>query len=953
MAQAHIQSSFNSGEWSPTLFARVDLQKYRSGAALLQNWFVDYRGGASTRSGTQYILQAYKSSTAVRLITFQATFDLAYILELGDFYMRFYNNGSPVLEDSFAITDADQTDPLVIEVVGNDFAAGDWVFITGVGGMTEINGKYFEVLSVATDDVTLGRILDGADIDATGYSAYTSGGTAARVYTIATPWAADDLALLKFQIDVNAMRFVHPDYSPYILTLVEANEWTLLPITFGATVDIPTGVSIATTLSAGNVHYSYTVTAVDSDGQESPAATAGALASRTDLRTTAGTNTITWNSVAGAQSYNVYKSEVSYAGAIPAGAAYGYIGNAVGVSFADSNIAPDFSATPPIAKNPFQGAGVQSITITNPGTYTTVPTATLTAAPAGGTSATIQPVLQVITAVPTTPGTGGGFGIGDLIFPATATGFGSVILRVTATNGSSQVTAVSIVSAGSISSGNTPASPMNFKKPNDAGLVSITLTWGVGTVVVTNGGSGYLVAPTVTFSAGSAAATAVLAPAAAGNPAAIGVFQQRQVYGGPSGAPLQFNMSRPGSPNNFNISNPIRADDAIQGQLVSQVLNSIKAFVQVPSGLITLTDRAAWLLNAGSSNEAVTQPNITANAHSYNGISDVPPIVANYDILYVQSKGSTVRNLSYNFYANVFTGTDITIQSSHLFNGYTVDEWAWAEEPFKVAWCVRNDGTLLSLTFLKEQEFIAWAHSETEGLFKSVTAATEASMDSGTVDSIYLCIEREVDSVTVQYIERMVERIFPNGVEDAWCVDAGLNYEGPPEDEFTGGEHLAGMTVTGLADGEVIEPFVMPVDGNFTLPAPAEKVVIGLGFECDLQTLALDLGEPTVQGKVKQIPFVDIRVAETLGLKIGATFAKMFPMKDLIIGNVSSMLVGMPSQRITGLVTGDARQRLDASYTIMGQYCIRQSQPLPATVLGVIPQVEIGDTGGRDGRRSA
>ncbi len=67
MGDSIIQTSFNSGEWAPSLNARVDLQKYHSGAALLRNFFVDYRGGATTRTGTKYILQT-KSTSTVRLI---------------------------------------------------------------------------------------------------------------------------------------------------------------------------------------------------------------------------------------------------------------------------------------------------------------------------------------------------------------------------------------------------------------------------------------------------------------------------------------------------------------------------------------------------------------------------------------------------------------------------------------------------------------------------------------------------------------------------------------------------------------------------------------------------------------------------------------------------------------------------------------------------------------------
>ena len=97
MADIAAQASFNSGEWSPHLYARVDVQKYHSGAALLRNFFVDYRGGASTRVGTRYVLQAYKSATAVRLIPFQASKSIGFALEFGAGYIRFHRNGSPTL----------------------------------------------------------------------------------------------------------------------------------------------------------------------------------------------------------------------------------------------------------------------------------------------------------------------------------------------------------------------------------------------------------------------------------------------------------------------------------------------------------------------------------------------------------------------------------------------------------------------------------------------------------------------------------------------------------------------------------------------------------------------------------------------------------------------------------------------------------------------------------------
>src|SRR5690606_3531541 len=126
----------------------------------------------------------------------------------------------------------------------------------------------------------------------------------------------------------------------------------------------------------------------------------------------------------------------------------------------------------------------------------------------------------------------------------------------------------------------------------------------------------------------------------------------------------------------------------------------------------------------------------------------------------------------------------------------------------------------------------------------------------------------------------------------AWCVDCGLGYTGAPTSNFSGGEHLAGEICTGLADGQIIPDFVMPTDANFTLTAPASTVVVGLKYICNLQTLALDIGEPSIQGKVKKISSVDVRVADSLGLDIGNDFNHLTPMEDLIRGQVASMLTG-------------------------------------------------------------
>lgn len=929
MTQPTIQNSFNSGEWAPNLWARTDIEKYKSGAALLKNFFVDYRGGASTRVGTKYILKGYKDSTAIRLIPFQASFTVKYAMEFGANYVRFFANGAPVLETALNITGITKANPAVVSVT-NTYAVNDWVYIVGVNGMTQLNGNYYIVHAQTAGTITLYDLFGNA-VDSTAFGTWTSGGTTARVYTLASPYAAADLALLKFVQNVNSMIFTHPSYVPYKLTYAAPTSWGLTAIVFGTSTAAPLPVVVSTTLAAGSVNYAYVVTAVDSAGQESVISAQATLTNKQDLRTTAGTNTISWAPVSGAGTYNVYKSIVSYAGPLPPNTSYGYLGSTPANSFADSNIAADFSQPPPTPANPFNvGAGVSAVSILTVGSYTAAPTVAFSAPPVGGVTTLGTPLLRGIGAAIAAAGTG--YVVGDtIVLP------NGMQLSVLTLAGSG-VASVAFIDQGSASV--LPGNPVAQVTTSGVGIsATFNITWGVYGVRITETGTQYVTPPTVTFSAGAATATATLGPTADGNPSVPAFFQQRLALAATTLAPQTVYFSQPGAYFNFDVSIPAQDDNAITASIVSGLLNNIKAMIPQPGGLIVLTDGGSFLINGGSQGSAITPASITANAQSFLGCNDMPPIVVNYDVLYVQSKGSSVRDASYNFYANVFTGTDVSVLSSHLFFGYKLLEWAWAEEPYKIVWAVRNDGTLLSLTFIKEQEFSAWAHHTTDGSFKSVCTIVEAAT-IGFQNFVYHVVQRTINAQTVQYIEQFPERATTGLVKDYWTVDCGLQYSGAPATTFTGAQHLSGLPCTGLADGVIIPAFVMPYNGTFTLGTAASLVTVGEAFLPEAQTLYIDLGAPTSQSKDKKIPKVTLRVTETLGLTIGSDSSNLVTMKDLVRGNVGQNT----NTVVTDLVTGDATTTIDPKWQEAGQIYFQQPYPYPASVLGVIQEVAVGDT---------
>jgi len=876
MSDNVIQTSFSAGEFSPNMFARVDFAKYRSGAATMRNFFVDYRSGASTRTGTEYIRPAKFGAKKIRLVKFQQSSTVTYVLEFGQGYIRFIANGASVVEPPFAITNI--TKGGLTRVTGtHNFASHDLIFVSGVAGMPEVNNRYFMAESVDATGYYLFDPYTDTAIDSTNWvGTYGGGGFAQRVYTIITPYQESELALLKFSQNASVMNITHIAHPPATLTLISATNWVYATITVGSTIVGPTIQSITPSPNPiGPVAYKYIATSVDANNQESPPGNPGIYTGAPDLRVTQGTNYITWNLIPGAASYNIYAAAPTYAlGSLTFDAgAVGIIATLPGNvgALSDSNISPDYSQTPPVHEDPFIATGVY--------------------------------------------------------------------------------------------------------------------------------------------------------------PGVSSYFQQRLCYANAGGQYVStFWLSKVGAPYNFDVSNPSQANDAITGTLVSLEVNEIKSLIPMPTGLVVLTTHGAWILNGGQGGVAtqggpITPTTATATPQAYIGANDVPPIVLNYDILFVQQKGSIVRDLTFNIYANIYTGNDISVLSSHLFYDHQVLEWAYAEEPFKVIWVVREDGILLSLTVVKEQDMYGWARHDTLGNFTSVATVTE-----GHLDATYFAVERPtmIAGGNNLMIERLVDRQFPIGAEDAWCVDSGVGtipnepasllvigifpgnpntvplttvpgvfipemlgwiirvgggilkltlisdassalaeviqpitdvfpddpkhrYKDAPAGTWSldqpitkvfGLDHLEGQAVSVLADGGVVNGMVVQ-GGSITLPAPATKIVAGLGFQAQLQTMPLDLGNEvnTVQGKRKKVAALTVRVKDSRGVKAGRTFGTVTPIKEL--NRTTVMGLAIP------LITADERIVMDPLWDVPGQICLQVDDPLPATVLGVIPEVIVGDSGGK------
>lgn len=824
--------SFAAGEISPSLFGHVDFAKFSIGASTMRNMTVNYHGGAYSRAGTMFVGFSMQTGRTVppRLIPFQFSINQGLALEFGNFYMRVIFDGAFVTESPISITGINVGATTTIHATAHGYSNGDWAFLDGIAGTTQLNGRTFIVASAAANTFQITDVY-GVAIDSSSYGAYVSGGTTARIYTLVTPYAEADLLYLKFIQSADVMTLccwnqeTGTTYAAQDLTRDEDDSWTLTPIVNATSISAPpwtSGIANVTDPgTAGNegTAYAYVVTAVsNSDTDESVASPRVDITNSVDIAVTAGSLTINWGAVTGAGYYHIYKAPPAYAPIpgnlgrsfpVPAGALFGYAGTSYGTQFIDTNIIPDFSQVPPLHDDPFAPGQITDVEITSGGAGLTTVTWSITTSAGSGFAGYPVVVSGALTDfVIENPGenyqagdsiafNGAGFASGGVTYASNPSSGDTITLNgvaftyVTTVTGLAQVPIQSTVAdtmsvlVNLASGSNRPALTVasyvalpdgitiQYNTAGTAGNAYTLATTGSGTPSgsTLTGGSG--------ITGTNPSAILVIGPETGTYPSVVSYFQERRVYGATPNNPDTYFMSQPGAFKNFDSRVPTIDTDAIIGSPWSVQVNGIQFFVSMPGGLVVLTGKQAWqLTGAGGSSlnpQPITPASQQAQPQAFNGCSSIfPPIGIDYDIIYLQAKGTRLRNLSYNFFTNIYTGQDITQISSQLFTGFEVLQGAWCEEPYKIIWVTRSDGALLSLTWDKPQEVAGWARHDTNGLFVSVCAVTEPP-----VDAPYLATQRFLGFGKSPYmIERMDNRIW-GAAEDCWCVDCGLSLPQP------------------------------------------------------------------------------------------------------------------------------------------------------------------------------
>jgi hypothetical protein len=208
--------SFAGGEISPEMFGRIDDAKFQTGAAKLRNFVAMPQGPAENRAGFAFVCEVKDSTKKVRLLPFTYSTTQTMVIELGAGYIRFHTQGATLGPGTPAAYDG-----ATAYVVGNIVSSGgvNYYCIANTTGNAPPNATYWYPLPTG-------------------------------IYEIPNPYAEADLFDIHYVQSADVLTLVHPNYAPRELRRLGATSWTLTAITFGPNISAPGTPTVTPTLGA-------------------------------------------------------------------------------------------------------------------------------------------------------------------------------------------------------------------------------------------------------------------------------------------------------------------------------------------------------------------------------------------------------------------------------------------------------------------------------------------------------------------------------------------------------------------------------------------------------------------------------------------------------------------------------------------------------------------------------
>jgi PIN domain nuclease of toxin-antitoxin system len=717
-------NNFSSGILTPRLHSRTGTKEYDSGLEDLENALVYPHGSVARRNGSKFKAVTKSAAVDSRLIKYQINRSIAFIIELGDSYMRFYNSTGQVLESNKTITGITQANPGVVTSVAHGFSNGDWVYITGVVGMTQVNSSTipYIVANVAADTFELTDI-DGNNVNTSSYTAYSSGGIANRIYTISTPYDSTEIDAVQYAQSSTAMYLVHPSNPVYQLTRTTDTNWTLAAADFQPVPTYEAGYLPAATLT--------------------PGATSG-----NGVTFTAGSAVFLPGDV-GRQIENL------------AGAGRASIVSYTSTTVVVADIIEAFPSTSAIASQSWKltGSPVVDLEFDSMAEGSIINIRSEYPAGSLGDRVAISAITNASPGVVTTS-SNHGLVDGDKIQIQDVVGMTQLNDKIFTVNVTAATTFELI---GENTTGYTAYASGGIVRQR---LTDINLgafrSADVGKYILANNGVLKITAVTASDNIQAEAIKGMDSLDATGNwtleeptwssargyPTAIGFYQQRLWLGGTTAQPTTIWGSELGIFDGFGAG--ANDGDSIEIDLDSNEVNSI-SWIRGGRDLAVGTTGEELTISSSSAS-GITPSSIRSTPRSTQGSASQQTLKIGDEIIFIDSTTNDLVSFSYDFNTDGYRDANLLFLAEHLpKEADGLKEIAYAKSPDSVIYSVCEDGTMLASTYDRALKVIGTSKFTTYGSYERVMV-----LPTSGDDQVWVVTRRKINGIQRRYIEVFV-----------------------------------------------------------------------------------------------------------------------------------------------------------------------------------------------------
>ena len=405
--------------------------------------------------------------------------------------------------------------------------------------------------------------------------------------------------------------------------------------------------------------------------------------------------------------------------------------------------------------------------------------------------------------------------------------------------------------------------------------------------------------------------------ATSGYPRSVCLHEQRLCFGGTKAQPNTIWCSAIGDFENFELG--VNASDAVQFTLAASEGNRIN-WMFSQSEMLVGTSGDEWTIGAADSASALSATNVKTRRQASYGSKYMRAAMVNDVLLFVQRNGRKVRELVYELNKDGWVAPDLTLLAEHITVGEIV-EVAYQQQPDAILWCVRGDGTLIGMTYERDQKVVGWHRH---------TIADNADVESvatiygnETEDEVWMVVKRTVAGATYRTIERfplLWRANFDNQTTASWrYLDGHVAFaSGAANRSVTGLSHLNGKQVTIVQNG-VLTGTAVVSGGAVTVPATTAGYV-GLPYISTLMPMKLDmdLEDGSSQGRKKRIHKVVVRTQKSKGGQVRVNAGQWYDLAST-------------------LTTGDQKILTAGTFGFDADVSVQQSDPYPMCVLAIEP----------------